>query len=76
MILFSYKNGVNSNSHYLVVQHVLFIYRDGTMALAITSVHVLANPDSMVKTQVMGAAEDITAVRLPADPPTHGRQKE
>ena len=28
------------------------------------------------QTQVMDAAEDTTAVRLPADPPAHGRQKE
>ncbi|KAK2166370.1 hypothetical protein NP493_1325g01045 [Ridgeia piscesae] len=45
--LFSYKNIVNSNSKYLAVQHVLFIYMDGTMALARTSGHVLANPDNM-----------------------------
>ena len=43
--LFSYKNIVNSNSQYLTLQHVLFIYRDGTMALA--SGQVLANPDNM-----------------------------
>ena len=41
--LFSYKNMVNSNSQYLAVQHVLYIYRDGTMALAKMSGHVLAN---------------------------------
>ena len=29
----------------------------------------------MVKAQVIGAAEDTTAVRLPADPPAHDRQK-
>ena len=40
--LFSYKNIVNSNSQYLAVHHVLFIYRDGTMALARTFGHVLA----------------------------------
>ena len=45
--LFSYKNIVNSNSQYLALQHVLFIYRDGTMALARTSGQVLANPDNM-----------------------------
>ena len=45
--LFSYKNIVNSNSQYLALQHVLFIYRDGTMALARTSSHVLANTDNM-----------------------------
>ena len=45
--VFSYKNIVNSNSQYLAVQHVLFIYRDGTMVLARTSGHVLANPDNM-----------------------------
>ena len=45
--LFSYKNIVNSNSQYLALQHVLFIYRDGTMALARTSGHVLANRDNM-----------------------------
>ena len=45
--LFSYKNIVNSNSQYLALQHVLFIYRDGTMALARTSGHVLANTDNM-----------------------------
>ena len=43
----SYKNGANSNSQYLAVQHVLFIYRDGTMALARTSGHVLANHDNI-----------------------------
>ena len=77
---FSCKNGVNSKSQYLAVQHVLFIYRDGTIALARTSGHVLTNPDNMavflVKTQVIRAAEDTTAVCLPADPPAHGRQKE
>ena len=40
--LFSYKN-----SQYLALQYVLFIYRDGTMALARTSGHVLTNPDNM-----------------------------
>ena len=45
--LFSCKNIVNSNSQYLALQHVLCIYRDGTMALARTSGHVLANPDNM-----------------------------
>ncbi|KAK2178424.1 hypothetical protein NP493_544g00028, partial [Ridgeia piscesae] len=45
--LFSYKNIVNSNSQYLALRHVLFIYRDGTMALARTSGQVLANPDNM-----------------------------
>ena len=45
--LFSYKNIVNSNSQYLALQHVLFIYRDETMALARTSGQVLANPDNM-----------------------------
>ena len=45
--LFSYKNIVNSNSQYLAIQHVLFIYRDGTIALARTSGHILANPDNM-----------------------------
>ena len=45
--MFSYKNGVNSNSQYLLVQHVLFIYRDRPMALARTSGHDLANPDNM-----------------------------
>ena len=45
--LFSYKNIVNSNSQYLALQHVLFIYRDGTMALARTSGQVIANPDNM-----------------------------
>ena len=45
--LFSYKTIVNSNSQYLALQHVLFIYRDGTMALARTSGQVLANPDNM-----------------------------
>ena len=45
--LFSYKNVVNSNSQYLALQHVLFIYRDGTMALARTSGQVLANHDNM-----------------------------
>ena len=45
--LFSYKNIVNSNSQYLALQHVLFIYRDGTMALARTSGQVLANADNM-----------------------------
>ena len=64
--LFSYKNIVNSNSQYLALQHVLFIYRDGTMALARTSGMELQN----------GTAEDTTAVCLPADPPAHGRQKE
>ena len=44
---FSYKNIVNSNSQYLALQHVLFIYRDGTTALARTSGHGLANPDNM-----------------------------
>ena len=44
---FSYKNIVNSNSQYLALQHVLFIYRDGTMALARTSGQVQANPDNM-----------------------------
>ena len=43
----SYKNIVNSNSQYLALRHVLFIYRDGTMALARTSGQVLANPDNM-----------------------------
>ena len=38
---------VNSNSQYLAPQHVLFIYRDGTMALTRTSGQVLANPDNM-----------------------------
>ena len=42
------------------------------MALARTSGQVLANPDNMA----IGAAEDTTAVCLPADPPAHGRQKE
>ena len=78
--LFSYKNIVNSNSQYLALQHVLFIYRDGTMALARTSGQVLANPDNLVfflfRTQAIGTAEDTTAVCLPADPPAHGRQKE
>ena len=45
--LFSYKKIVNSNSQYLALQHVLFIYRDGTMALARTSGHFLAKPDNM-----------------------------
>ena len=45
--LFSYKNIVNSNSQYLALRHVLFIYRDGTMALARTSGQVLTNPDNM-----------------------------
>ena len=45
--LFSYKNIVNSNSQYLALQHILFIYRDGTMALARTSGHVLSNPDNV-----------------------------
>ena len=45
--LFSCKNIVNSNSQYLALQHVLFIYRDGTMALARTSCHVLAYTDNM-----------------------------
>ena len=45
--LFSYKNTVNSNSQYLALQHVLFIYRDETMALARTSGQVLANPDNV-----------------------------
>ena len=45
--LFSYKNIVNSNSQYLALRHVLFIYSDGTMALARTSGQVLANPDNM-----------------------------
>ena len=79
--LFSYKNIVNSNSQYLALQHVLFIYRDGTMAPARTSGHVLANTDNMAvfwsrRTQAIGAAEDTTGVCLPADPPAHGRQKE
>ena len=30
----------------------------------------------MFRTQAIGAAEDSTAVCLPADPPAHGRQKE
>ena len=30
----------------------------------------------MIRTQAIGAAEDTTAVCLPADPPAHGRQKE
>ena len=47
--LFSYKNIVNSNSQYLALRHVLFIYRDGTMALARTSGQVLANPDNMAR---------------------------
>jgi len=47
MIFFHIKNIVNSNSQYLALQHVLFIYRDGTMALARTSGQVLANPDNM-----------------------------
>ena len=47
MIFFHKKNIVNSNSQYLAPQHVLFIYRDGTMALARTSGHVLANTDNM-----------------------------
>ena len=47
MIFFLYKNIVNSNSQYLALQYVLFIYRDETMALARTSGHVLANPDNM-----------------------------
>ena len=38
---------VNSYSQYLALQHVLFIYRDETMALARTSGQVLANPDNM-----------------------------
>ncbi|KAK2141107.1 hypothetical protein NP493_5391g00000 [Ridgeia piscesae] len=78
--LFSYKNIVNSNSQYLTLRHVLFIYRDGTMALARTSGQVLANPDKhgcfLFRTQAIGAAEDTTAVCLPADPLAHGRQKE
>ena len=45
--LFSYKNIVNSNSQYLALQHVLFIYRDGTISLARTSGQVLENPDNM-----------------------------
>ena len=45
--LFSYKNIVNSNSQYLALRHVLYIYRDGIMALARTSGQVLANPDNM-----------------------------
>ena len=45
--LFSYKNIVNSNSQYLALRHVLYIYRDGTMALARTSGQVLANPYKM-----------------------------
>ena len=40
-MLLIYKNIVNSNSQYLAVQHVLFIYRDGTMALARTSQRTL-----------------------------------
>ncbi|KAK2170048.1 hypothetical protein NP493_1165g00033 [Ridgeia piscesae] len=45
--LFSYTNIVNSNSQYLALQHVLFIYRDGTTDVARTSGHGLANPDNM-----------------------------
>ena len=47
LLIFSYKNIVNSNSQYLALQHVLFIYRDETMALARTSGQVLPNPDNM-----------------------------
>jgi len=49
-----------------------------TLAISTTRTgHVQVNPDNMaVKTQVIGAAEDTTAVCLPADPQAHGRQKE
>ena len=49
------------------------------MAFARTSGHVPANPDNIAvfwsKRKQFGAAEDTTAVCLPADPPAHGRQK-
>jgi len=63
---FSYKNGVNSNNHYLALLGFLFIYRDETMALAWTS-----GVCFLVNTPVIGAAEDTTALCLLADPPAH-----
>ena len=78
--LFSYKNIVISNSQYLALQHVLFIYRDGTMALARTSGHVLPNTDNMAvflsrRTQAIWAGEDTTGVCLPADPPADRKRE-
>ena len=77
--LFSYKNIVNSNSQYLALWHVLFIYRDGTMALARTSGQVLANPDNMAvfcSGRKQLELQKTLQLCLPADPPAHGRQKE
>ena len=76
--LFSYKNIVNSNSQYIALQHVLFIYRDGTMALARTSGHVLANADNMA---VFWSGRKQLELRKTLQlyvlcPPAHGRQKE
>ena len=78
--LFSYKNIVNSNSQYLALQHVLFIYRDGTMALARTSGQVLTKPWQQWLFSVQDASNwncrRHYSCCLPADPPAHGRQKE
>ena len=74
--LFSYKNIVNSNSQYIAVQHVLFIYRGSSKNVWPRPSEPWQHGCFLVKTQTIGAAEDITAVSLPADPPAHGRQKE
>ena len=78
--LFSYKNIVNSNSQYLALQHVLFIYRDETMSLARTSGQVLANPDNMAvfwsgrkQLELQKTLQLYVYLQIP---PAHGRQKE